>query len=93
MQHLKVSWLAGLRSQDGVNVLLAGTGDALMWGNLYAGLYLEALGDHGQARELFEAAARADSHNNIAELARTHLRSVRRRAADAEWAAVQKELR
>ena len=80
-------------SQDGVNVLLAGTGDALMWGNLYAGLYLEALGDHDQARELFEAAARADSHNNIAELARTHLRSVRRRAADAEWAAVQQELR
>ena len=34
-------------SQDGVNVLLAGTGDALMWGNLYAGLYLEALGEHG----------------------------------------------
>ena len=63
----------------------AGSADAMMWGSFYVGLYLEALGQHERAREQFENAAVADSHNNIAQLAKTHLRKVREIAAQREW--------
>ena len=71
----------------------AGSADALMWGGLYCGLYLEALGQHSRAKEQFEAAAAADSHNNIAQLAKTHLVRVRKAAADTEWATLQDSLK
>ena len=71
----------------------AGTSDATMWGCLYVGLYLEALGQHKRAREQFEKAAAADSHNNIAQLAKTHLRMLRQQAAEREWEDIQRTLK
>jgi hypothetical protein len=71
----------------------AGTADATMWGCLYVGLYLEALGQHKRARGQFEKAAAADSHNNIAQLAKTHLRMLRQQAAEREWGDIQRALK
>ena len=63
-----------------------GSEDAVMWGNFYVALYLEALGRDTEARPHFLAAVESGSHNNIAKLARAHWQRVLRREAATTWA-------
>ena len=71
-------------------MVVDGSEDAVMWGNFYIGLYLEALGQTAAARTHFERAATSGSQNNIAQLCRAHLRRVKLAQAQSEWHELEK---
>ena len=55
----------------------ARSGDAFFYANLYLGLYVDALGDAGKAREFIAlAAADANSRHYMGDVARVHLRKL-----------------